>query len=74
MGWRSPREKLARPFNFNGSNSVVQIPNTAGLNFGPTAPITVELWACTAPARKRHVDHGQAGRRLQQFLQLPDGL
>ena len=36
--------KAGQAFVFNGS-STIQVPNSASLNFGPTAPITIEMWA-----------------------------
>ncbi len=36
--------KVGLAFSFNGT-STIQVPNNASLNFGPTSPMTIELWA-----------------------------
>jgi hypothetical protein len=37
--------EVGEAFSFNGTNSTVQISNSASLNFASNAPITIELWA-----------------------------
>ena len=35
---------FGRAFSLNGTGSTVSIPDSPGLNFGPTSPMTVEMW------------------------------
>jgi hypothetical protein len=50
-------------FSFNGVNQIVTVPSSPSLNFGPTSPLTVELWAYrTGTAPVMHM----VGKRLLQ--------
>jgi len=37
--------KVGQAFRFDGANDIVQVPDAPSLNFSPTSPITVDLWA-----------------------------
>src|SRR5206468_3302542 len=47
--------KVGQAFSLDGVNDVVQVPDAANLDFAPTAPMTVELWAYRTAAS--HIMH-----------------
>ena len=57
--------------NFDGISNLVSIPNSAGLNFSATNPLTISLWFNLSTSASCVARHRQKGRLRFNIPQLP---
>lgn len=66
--------KVGQAFNLDGVNDYVEVPHSPNLSFGPTTPISFEMWAYRTGGGSGHLLGKRQGENINYQLAFVDGV